>query len=158
MKKLIFITLVVVLLAAVFPVAALAQEGAPGSDPESEWAVFQPIGDFLTNIFTTVFGLAMFVFGTVQGVELLKIFMPKTANETWLKWRRHIIVAMSAIVAVFTAVGANINLFVLYESLGEAFTIDPFFAKLITGLVVSLGSNEGYSRFLDKENSLGGLG
>lgn len=159
MKKIIQGALVVMLLFAVLPGVALAQDGGPvvgvtgpiGEEEESPWAPFKPIGEFLTKVFVTVFGLAIFVFGTVKGTDLLKVFLPKLKDKPkWEEIRRQILVVLSNVIAISIVFGADVNLFGLYESMAETFAIDPFFAKLLSGLVIGLGSNEGYNRFIDK--------
>ena len=136
-----------ILMAFMLIAAAPMQVGEPESG--NAFDLLKPVVEWLSKMISLVVGLGIFLFGTIQGTQLVKILFPKTTNEKWLKIRRYVIRGISITVAIFAVVGAQLDVFSMFEAMDAAFGVDPIFAQLLSGLALSFGANIVYDNYVD---------
>lgn len=138
-----------ILMAFMLIAAAPMQEGEPVDG--NAFDLLKPVGEWASKIISLVVGLAIFLFGTIQGTQLVKILLPKLTNAKWQEIRRYVVRGISIAVAVLAVVGADLDVFSMFDSLDATFGVDPIFAQLLSGLALSLGANVVYDKFVDPD-------
>lgn len=146
-KKKLILIVCFILMSLMLIAAAPMQEGEPVD--ANAFDLLAPAGEWAAKIFTVIFAVVIFLFGTIQGTQLVKITLPKIENAKWLKIRRSVIRGVSIAVAVFGVVGANLDLFGVFESMDVLFGVDPAIGQMFSGLALSLGANWMYDNHID---------
>lgn len=142
------ILIFIFILTGLMLIAANPMQGSEPVDGDA-FDMLKPVGEWAAKIISVAVGLAIFLFGTIQGTQLVKLLFPKTTNEKWLVIRAYVVRGISIVVAIFVVVGADVNMFSMFESLDATFGVDPIFAQLLSGLALSLGANVAYDKYVD---------
>lgn len=154
-KIVMVISLALIIVMPMLIAAAPAQEEEPPAVDEGEPDAVGLLTEFLDPFFDILVyavALAIFLFGTVQGTQIAKIFFPKSTNADgwWYKTRPYVIRGVSLFFSVWAMTGLNFDAFAILTSINENFEVAPIFGQLISGFALSFGSNKYYDKYEDE--------
>lgn len=152
-KSLLVISFILLITMPFMLAAAPGQEVEPPGDAmELLTSLLDPVISLAGKIVVIVFGLAVFLLGTVQGTNVVKfVLAPKIERWDWyIKARPSLIRVLSFLVAVFLLVGSNVDFFGILSSISAVYEVDPIFAQVITGGTLSFAANWFYDSKIDE--------
>ncbi len=150
-KSLMVVCFLLILVMPFMIAASPGQVEEPGDGGEgTALDLLAPIGDAISNVVVIVVALAIFLFGTVQGTQFAKIFLPKGGWEWWQNARPYVIRGVSVIFAIWAMVGLNFDAFGILAEINESFDVDPIFGQLLSGAALSFVSNKYYDKYEDE--------
>lgn len=129
-------------------------EGEAGEVAETEDAfdMLAPAVDLAGKVVVIAVGVAVFLLGTVQGVNVVKWFLPKGGWEWYKNARPGMIKVLSFGVAMFLMIGSKVDLFDTLAEINGMLDVDPIFSQFLAGGTLSYASNWFYDNFVDEEN------